>query len=300
MRNKIKVLVLAGILATLPAWAQENAAEAPKQPQTGNQGVITKSSTIAPSAVKQAQTAVTPVAPAAIAQPLVPAQLISPAATQTPAGSLITASEAMRYTLGPDDVVDIQVQRHPEFSGTFPVNLEGKIQMQFAGDIDVTGLTKKDLADKIAKLISSFVINPEVNVTILEYRSKYYLVIGEVNRPGRYFMRSETTTVKDAIVEAGLPMVSAAMRKCQVITPDRNGRVKTRAVNVYAILYGGNLRKNLEMHPGDTLYVPATVMAKAFRVIAPITEPVASAAGAQSGLNTLGTRPTTRPARTGY
>jgi polysaccharide export outer membrane protein len=197
-------------------------------------------------------------------------------------------------------VVEIQVQRHPEFSGTFPVNLEGKIQLNLIGDIDVTGLTKKELADKVAKLVSSYVINPEVNVTILEYRSKSYLVIGEVNRPGRYFMRSETTTVKDAIVEAGLPMVSAAMRKCRIITPDRDGRIKTRAVDVYDVLYGGNLRKNLEMHPGDTLYVPATIMAKTFRVIAPITEPVSAAAGAQSGLNTLGTRPTTRPARTTY
>lgn len=300
MRNKVTVMVLTGILATLPTWAQQNATEAQKQPQTGNQGVITQSSTIPPSTVIPAQTAAAPTVPAAIAQPPAPVQSTSSTAPQTGVVLPITASEAMLYTLGPDDVVDIQVQRHTEFSGTFPVNLEGKIQMPFAGDIEVTGLTKKELADKIAKLISNYVINPEVNVTILEYRSKYYLVIGEVNRPGRYFMRSETTTVKDAIVEAGLPMVSAAMRKCRLITPDKNGRVKTRAVDIYAILYGGNLRKNLEMHPGDTLYVPATVMAKAFRVIAPITEPVTSAAGAQSGLNTLGTRPTTRPARSSY
>jgi len=299
MRDRIRLLVMFTLLIAMPAWAQQNATEAQPVVKPANKGIITSSSTIPPAAVQpqaSAQSTAAPVAQDVTAKTLPPAVLAAITAPRlTPA-----ESEAMRYTLGPDDVIDVQVQRHPEFSGTYPVNLEGKIQMQFAGDVDVTALTKKELEAKIAKLISSYVINPEVNVTILEYRSKSYLVIGEVNRPGRYFMRSETTTVKDAVIEAGLPMVSAAMRKCRVISPDKNGRVKTRAVDVYSILYGGNLKKNLEMHPGDTLYVPATVMAKAFRVIAPITEPVTSAAGAQSGLNTLGTRPTTRPARTAY
>lgn len=278
MRGKTRLLVLAGLLTVMPAWAQQNATDTQITAKEGNKGVIISSSTIPPS--KQAQ-----------AQTTSENQQIANAITAAKA-SVPSASEEVRYTLGPDDVVAIQVQRHPEFSGTFPVNLEGKIQMQFAGDVDVTGLTKKELADKIAKLISNFVVNPEVNVTILEYRSKYYLVIGEVNRPGRFFMRTETTTVKEAIVEAGLPMVSAAMRKCRLITPDKNGRVKTRSVDVYAILYGGNLRKNLEIHPGDTLYVPSTVMAKVFRTIAPITEPVTNAAAGQTGVNTLRNRPT--------
>jgi polysaccharide export outer membrane protein len=266
------------VLASLPAWAQEQSTEGPSRgSKTGNKGVITSSTVTPPQAAGAAQST-TEAIPAAVL------------AAATASGVTPLEAEAMRYTLGPDDVVAVQIQRHPEFSGTFPVNLEGKIQMQFVGDVDVTGLTKKELAEKIAKLVSSYVINPEVDVTILEYRSKYYLVIGEVNRPGRFFMRSETTTVKDAIIEAGLPMFSAAMRKCVVITPDKNGRIKKRAVDVYAILYGGNLRKNLELHPGDTLYVPSTVMAKAFRVIAPITEPVTTAAEGQTGLNTLNTR----------
>jgi polysaccharide biosynthesis/export protein len=281
MRNLLKVIVLGGFLAATPAWAQQKAADTKSQPQTGNKGaIITKSSTIPPAQ------------PNSEAQNTQIQKQAQPAAEQVNYKQALRANEEIRYTLGPDDIIQVIVQRHPEFSGTFPVNLEGKIQMGFVGDIDVTGYTKKELEVKISRLISTYVVNPEVNVTILEYRSKYYLVIGEVNRPGRYFMRSETTTVKDAIVEAGLPMVSAAMRKCRVITPDKNGRVKTRAVDVYAILYGGNLKKNLEMHPGDTLYVPSTIMAKTFRVIAPITDPVTSAAGAQTGANTLRNRPT--------
>jgi len=211
----------------------------------------------------------------------------SPALSQDDATK--TNSEEVRYTLGPDDVIKITVQNHPEVSGTYSVNLEGKIQIDMVGDVDVTGLSKKELEEKIGKLISNYVDNPDISVTILEYRSKVYYVIGEVGRPGKFFMRSESIPVREAVVEAGLPTLAAAMRKCRLITPGKNGKVITKDVDLYALLYGGNLEKNLEMHPGDFLYVPSTVMAKVLRVISPVTEPVTSAASAQAGLGSLST-----------
>lgn len=186
--------------------------------------------------------------------------------------------DPLKYTLGPDDVIQIDVMRHTEFSAIYPVNMEGKIQYKFVGDIDVTGLTKKELEQKIKAIISNFVINPEVNITILEYKSKIIYVLGEVGRPGKYYMRSDSIPVREAVVEAGLPTLAAAMRRCRLVTPDNNGRVKTKTVDLYSILYGGNLRYNLEMHPGDVLYVPATIMAKIFRVISPVTSTVSTVA----------------------
>lgn len=199
--------------------------------------------------------------------------------------------DPVRYTLGPDDVVEIIVMRHPEFSGTYPINLEGKIQYKFVGDIEVTGLTKKELEEKIKEIISGFVINPEVNVTILEYRSKVIYVLGEVGRPGKYYMRSETIPVREAVVEAGLPTLAAAMRRCRIVTPDKDGKAKTRTVDLYAILYSGNLKYNLEMRAGDVLYVPATIMAKLVRVINPVTAPISSLNSGESAATTLATRP---------
>jgi polysaccharide export outer membrane protein len=196
-------------------------------------------------------------------------------------------SEDVRYTLGPDDVIKITVQKHPEASGTYSVNLEGKIQMDMGGDIYVSGLTAKELEEKIAKLISSYVDAPDVNVAILEYRSKVYYVIGEVGTPGKFYMRSESIPVREAVVEAGLPTLAAAMRKCRLITPAKSGKAITQNVDLYSVLYGGDLDKNPEMHPGDFLYVPSTVMAKVIRVVAPVAAPVTSAAATQSGIGTL-------------
>jgi len=197
--------------------------------------------------------------------------------------------DPLKYTLGPDDVIQVDVLRHPEFSGLFPINLEGKIQIKFVGDIDVRGLTKAGVEDKLKKIISTYVMNPEVNVNIMEYRSKVIYVIGEVGRPGKYYMRSDSISVREAVVEAGLPTVSAAMRRCRLITPDKSGRARTQAVDVYSILYGGNLNKDLEMHAGDVLYVPATMMAKVVRVINPVASTIGLASSPASDASAVKT-----------
>lgn len=194
-------------------------------------------------------------------------------------------TDPTRYTLGPDDVVEVVVLRHTEFNGVFPVNLEGKIQYKFVGDIEVTGLTKKELEEKVRKTLSAYIINPEVNVTILEYRSKIIYVLGEVGAPGKYYMRSETIPVREAVVQAGLPTLSAAMRRCRLITPTDKGNPKIKDVDLYSLLYGGDLKKNIEMRPGDVLYVPATVMAKVVRIINPVTSAVGVASSGPEGVN---------------
>ena len=92
-------------------------------------------------------------------------------------------------------------------------------------------------------------------------------------------MRGDTITVREALLEAGLPLLSASTKKSRLITPSEKGKRDRKVVNVEALLYDGDLRENLVMNPGDTLYIPATVMAKAMRVIAPVAQPIGTAAG---------------------
>ena len=189
-----------------------------------------------------------------------------------------SVEEAVKYTLGPDDIIEIDVRRHPEFSGQYTITSEGKIEYKFVGDIIVNGLTKVQVQERLAKILSEYVVEPEVNVRIVAYLSKVYYVVGEVGMPGKFYMRGNSIQVREALVQAGLPTVAAAMRRCRLITPTPQGN-KFIYVNVYELLYGGQLEQNLEMKPGEVLYVPATVMAKVIRVIAPVTDVATQAAG---------------------
>lgn len=212
----------------------------------------------------------------------------TPVATAAPEAKETTAIEAAKafaesktskYTLGATDVLEITVQRHPEVSGKFVINSEGKIQFQFVGDIALAGLTKEEAEPIIAKALEKYIINPEITVQIVEYNSKVVYVVGEVGAPGKIYMRGDTITVRDALLAAGLPQLTAATGNATLFTPSASGKVEQRKVDVNALLYKGDLRENYVMQPGDTIYLPATLWAKVARFINPITQPVSQAAG---------------------
>lgn len=189
------------------------------------------------------------------------------------------------YTLGPTDVIEIIVLRHPEVSGKYILNNEGKIQYEFIGDVILAGMTKEQSNELLIKTLSTYIVNPQVTVKISEYNSKIVYVVGEVGRPGKIIMRGDTITVREALLEAGLPLLTANTTHSTMFTPTA-GKVNRRIVDVDALLFKGDLRENYIMKPGDTLYVPATFWAKATRVISPIAQPIGQAASTGATVTT--------------
>lgn len=187
------------------------------------------------------------------------------------------SEESSTYTLGKEDVIDISVLRHPEVSGQHIINSEGKIQYEFIGDIKVEGLKKDEVKEILTERLSEYIISPDVTIKIVGYNSKIVYVVGEVRAPGKIYMRGDTITVREALVQAGLPLLTGKITQSRLITPSDTGKVVRKTVNVKKLLYEGDLRENLIMSPGDTLYVPPTMMTKALRIIQPITAPVNSA-----------------------
>ncbi len=186
--------------------------------------------------------------------------------------------ETAPYTLGPGDVVEIKVQGHPEFSGTFTISPEGKIQYQYLGDIDVEGLTKEELREKIKGLLTEYIHQPQVMVRIQEFRSKYVYVMGEVARPGKYPMQGAGLSVRDAVIMAGLVTPSAGMRGTRLIRPTKEGVVYVKKVDLCKILYEGVLAQNYMLRPGDIIYVPTLAVSKIARVLDQIVSPFYKAA----------------------
>ena len=209
-----------------------------------------------------------------------PPQAGEQAAPQQQLHSGVLAYEgSSTYTLGPTDIIEISVLRHPEVSGEYLINNEGKIQYEFVGDIEIAGLTKEEAKELIVDQLSTYIISPEVTLKITGYNSKLVYVYGEVAQPGKIFMRGDTITVREALLASGLPLLSASTKKGKLITPSEDGKPEEKTINIHALLYEGDLRENLVMRPGDTLYVPPTFLSKTMRAIQPITAPVSNAAG---------------------
>ncbi len=188
------------------------------------------------------------------------------------------------YLLGPRDVLDIFVRRHPEITMQITVAPDGKITIPLLGDILVEGLTRLQLRDNLKEALKEFINNPDVTITIVEYRSKEVHVLGEVTHSGTYSMEGSIWTVKDAIARAGFPNGIAATWRVFVITPHKE-KPEYKIVNLYNILYKGNLEQNIELQPGDIIYVPSTILGKISSSLGHIIDPLYKSRGAVEPFN---------------
>jgi polysaccharide biosynthesis/export protein len=171
---------------------------------------------------------------------------------------LEVVGEGSDYSLGVDDVVTIIVRDQPDFSGRYVVDPDGNIQYNFVGDIKAEGKTKEQLKAEITEKLRRFVRYPEVAVMISEYRSKAVYVLGYVNSPGKYAMKGDRITVKEAVVAAGLPRMDAKTNKVYVIRPSQHtadGKPQKKNVNVNKLLNKGESAEDFILQPGDTVVV---------------------------------------------
>jgi len=180
-----------------------------------------------------------------------------------------------RYTLGPEDVLEINVINHPEFSGTVSVEAGGEIILPLTKEVVMAnGLTKEELAEALKQRLQKFVKTPEVSVVITQYNSKKWYILGEVGIRGEYPMGKTRLTLMEALYKARLPVENtAAMRRVVLIKPHKT-RPKHRWIDVYALLYQGKMEHNVRIEPGDIIYVPKTVATKVGDLIEHITGPI--------------------------
>ena len=105
------------------------------------------------------------------------------------------------YRLGNGDKVRITVFNQRELTDVYQVDGLGRIAFPLVGQLEVGGLTPKQLEQKLAKVLSpDYVRNPHISVVVLTYRPFY--ILGEVTKPGSYPYVSGMTMI-NAVALAG-------------------------------------------------------------------------------------------------
>jgi polysaccharide export outer membrane protein len=173
--------------------------------------------------------------------------------------------KANSFVLGPGDVVQIAVRDHPELSGRVTVDLSGKIPLPLTGDVVVArGLSIEELNAEITKVIQRYVKEPQVNITLLEYRSKIFYVVDEMGATP-YPIPRPNFTLRDALFVSDWGDDRALGRVLIVKGSKLHPLVKS--VNAFDIIYRGNLMNNMRIENGDMIYIPQTYVGKANKVI---------------------------------
>jgi polysaccharide export outer membrane protein len=109
------------------------------------------------------------------------------------------------YRINPGDVIDIQVDRAPELSGTRRVSASGTIRMVYLGSIKAQGVTADELASFIANSLSDrYLKNPRVTVAVKQINSHIFFIQGAVNSPGAYQIEGRPSLLTLITLAGGL------------------------------------------------------------------------------------------------
>jgi polysaccharide export outer membrane protein len=157
--------------------------------------------------------------------------------------------------VGPGDTVRINVFRNPDLLTEARVSDAGTIPFPLIGEVKVSGLTPQQIGSRIAQALSrgKFVVNPEVQVSIAAVSSRQVSVLGNVAKPGRYPIDSVNRRVTDFIAAAG--GMAATGADTVTVVQTRNGQETKTDVDLEQMFRNGQLSANMELAPGDTIYV---------------------------------------------
>jgi polysaccharide export outer membrane protein len=170
------------------------------------------------------------------------------------------------YVIGSQDVLAITVWDQADLSGKFTVEADGSFTFPLIGRVMAGGLTLRDLEGLLRKrLADGYFKNPQVSVSIEQYRSQRIFVIGEVRSPGAYPLTGDMTLI-EALARAGSTTMEAGGEAVIVrppagktasapVLPNQEGVSEVVRVKI-GDLQGGQLSQNIALQDGDTIFVP--------------------------------------------
>ena len=162
----------------------------------------------------------------------------------------------VNYVLGPGDELQISVYGIQEFSDAVPVTVEGKVNIQYVGQIAVSGMTIEAATLKIKNAVARVYSTvrsgqSQVGVSLSRIRTIKVTLIGS-KQPGNYSI-SSLATVYNALFLGGGPAKNGSYRNIELI---RNNKLY-RTIDLYRFLVNGNQSDNIGLKDNDVIRIPA-------------------------------------------
>jgi polysaccharide biosynthesis/export protein len=192
---------------------------------------------------------------------------------------------AFDYIVGPSDVLAVNVFNQGNLSNKYTVGADGTFTFPELGSIKAGGLTvravENDLRDRLGETLFK---NPQVSVTVEQFRSQQVYVMGRVRNPQRVEFTGAMSLI-DALTRAGSIDERAGsealiIRQADGATPDatvieqagslksgsekadseKNGKslLNSNVIRVdLEALSNGDTTQNVPLRSGDIVSVPA-------------------------------------------
>ena len=178
-----------------------------------------------------------------------------PAQAEPTMGSPVLQRRDARYRLCKGDIVALDFPLIPAFNQALTVQPDGYITLHGIGDLHVEGMTVPELVRALETRYGKILKDPIVTVELRDFARPSFVASGEVERPGKYDLRG-ATTVTEAIAIAGGFKNSARPTQVLVFRRVSDDWVQVKTLNMSKLVRAASLRENIELQPGDILFVP--------------------------------------------
>jgi polysaccharide export outer membrane protein len=157
------------------------------------------------------------------------------------------ASKYFNFADRPDNAA-VSLPGTPGANG-YIVDAYGYVQLPLVGSVLVAGLTSREARDTITKRLERYIQTPSVKLNIQNFR---VTILGEVSRPGVYYVSSEKMEITSALAMAGDLTIFAKRDNISVIR-EENGKKTFATIDLTSRDLFNSPYYNL--HSNDILYV---------------------------------------------
>jgi len=153
--------------------------------------------------------------------------------------------------LAAQDELEIRIWGQVNFSANLRISRAGDIFLPKIGSVHVAGLTVAAAEEHLRQTMDRIYRNFELTVDLGQIHSIQVYIAGQARQPGEYTV-SALSTLIDAVFASGGPSSTGSMRHIQL---KRDGKVLTD-LDLYELLVKGDKTGDLQLQPGDVLYIP--------------------------------------------
>jgi polysaccharide biosynthesis/export protein len=171
-----------------------------------------------------------------------------------------------RYRLCASDVIALTFPLTPEYDQTVSVQPDGFITLAGAGDVHVQGLTTQETVPAIQAAYANVLHNSIVTIELKDFNKPYFIVSGQVFKPGKFDLRGYTTAT-EAVAMAGGFEDSAKHSQVLLFRRVNDSWTEVKTLDLKHILQGHNVSEDPEIRPGDMLFVPQNTISKVKKFI---------------------------------
>mgnify|MGYP001211641281 FL=1 len=171
------------------------------------------------------------------------------------------AAEATDYVLQPSDLIRVLIFQQPDLLREVRITQEYTITLPLIGTIDLRGRTVRQAEEIIRSLYDrDYLVNPQVNLTVLEYTQRTVQVVGAVNQPGAVvFPPEQKMGLIEAGGRAGGQSRIADLKRVRLTRTNAEGKAENQIINVDDMMKGNSNQQYL-LQKGDVIFVPERLL----------------------------------------